>query len=122
LPAKQSSLLFNRLIFQSGEDGIQLFAFDVGGGSGDDVSGDAAQDVSFVGRKFRRQFRDEIARNGGKSISIVKTEGRQPVTFQADFKRLDQGEFPGLISVTISQSNEASQGLTRHGMGRWPLQ
>ena len=79
-----------------------MFAFDVGGGSGDDVSGDAAQDVSLVRRKFRRQLRDEIARDGGKGVSVVKTEGCQPVTFQADFKRLGQGEFLGLIFLPKS--------------------
>jgi hypothetical protein len=30
---------FNHLFLQSRENGIQLFPFDVGGGSGDDVAG-----------------------------------------------------------------------------------
>ena len=87
-----------------------MFAFDVGGGSGDDVAGDAAQDVGLVRRKFRRQFRYEIARDGGKSISIVKTKGGQPVTFQTDFKRLGQGEFLGLIFLPKSFGGQMSIG------------
>ena len=87
-----------------------MFAFDVGGGSGDDVSGDAAQNVGLVGRKFRRQFRDEIARNGGKSISIVKAERGQPVTFQANFERLGHGEFLGLIFLPKCFGGQISVG------------
>ena len=60
--------------------------------------------------EFRRQFRDEIARNGGKSISVVKTEWSQPVTFQADFKRLGQGEFLGLILLPKSFGRQMSVG------------
>ena len=60
--------------------------------------------------KFRRQFRDEIARDGGKGVSVVKTEWRQPVTFQADFERLGQGEFLGLIFLPKSFGGQMSVG------------
>ena len=74
-----------------------MFAFDVSGRSGDDVAGDAAQDVGLVGGQFRRQFRDKIARDGGKGVSVLKAEGREPMAFQADFERLSQGKFLGLV-------------------------
>jgi len=99
-----------QLFSQGGEDGIQLSAFDVGGGSGNDVSGDAAQNVGLDRRKFWRQFRDEIARDGGKSVSVVKTEWGQPMTFQADFERLGQGEFLGLIFLPKSFGGQMSVG------------
>ena len=41
------------LFSQDGEEGIQLLAFDIGGGAGDDVAGDAAQDVGLVGGQLR---------------------------------------------------------------------
>lgn len=74
-----------------------MFPFDVRRRPRDDVSGDAPQNVGLVRRQPRRQFCDEIARDGGKSISIVKTEWREPVALQADLKRIGQGEFRNLI-------------------------
>ena len=40
---------------------------------------------------------DQVARDGGKSVSVVKTKWREPVTLQADLKRVGQGKFRKLI-------------------------
>ena len=141
-PAFQECVEFKHLFVQRSQNGIQLFPFDVSGRSGNDVSGDAAKDVGLVGGQFRRQFRYKIARDGGKGVSVVKAERREAVALQADFERLSQGKFLGLIFLPegfsrlmsvgsgfvqrvlllakaaidfsdICQSNGASQGLTR---------
>ena len=58
------------LFFQGGEDGTQLFPLNVSRCSGNDVSGDASQNVGLVRRKFRRQIRDEIARDAAKVFPL----------------------------------------------------
>ena len=51
-PLFQEGVGIDCLFSQPGKNGTQLFAFDVGGRSGDDVSGDAAQDVGLVRRQI----------------------------------------------------------------------
>ena len=74
-----------------------MFPFNVRRRSRHDVSGNAAQNVGLVGGESRRQFRDEVARDGGKCISVVEAEGRKAVALQANIERVGQGEFRKLI-------------------------
>lgn len=72
--------------------------------------GDAAQNVGQVGGESRRQFRDEVARDGGKGVSVVIAKGREPVALQADVERIGQGEFRKLIFLPKSFGGQMSVG------------
>ena len=84
----------SRLFFEGGEDGIQLFAFDVGGGSGDDVAGDAAQDVGVVGGQIFQHVVEEGSDDGDEGVAVVIAEGSQPVALKTDLKNFRQGQLP----------------------------
>jgi len=85
------------LFFQGGEDGIQLFSFDVGCRSGDDVAGDAAQNVGLVCRQAFQHIVEQGFDDGNEGIAVVITKGSQPVTLKTDLKNFRQGQFPGTI-------------------------
>jgi len=92
-PLSLPTSLFSQLV----QHRIQLFPFNVRRRSRHDVSGNAAQNVGLVSGESRRQFRDEVARDGGKGVSVVKAEGREPVAFQANVERVSQGKLGKLI-------------------------
>jgi hypothetical protein len=68
-------------LFQGSEDGIQLFSFDIGGRPGDNMTGDAPQDVGLmlinkcpsrqVGLVGRRCSAAEAARQRGPTVYPV---------------------------------------------------
>jgi hypothetical protein len=62
-----------------------------------DVAGDAPQNMRLVGRDSWRQFRDKVARDRGKRISVVETKWREPMAFLANRQRIGQRNFRELI-------------------------
>jgi hypothetical protein len=61
-------------------------------------------------RRVPAQFRDEVARDGGESVSVVKTKGREPVAFQANAERVGQGKLRKLIFLPKFFSGRMSVG------------
>ena len=74
-----------------------MFAFDVGGGSGDDVAGDAAQDVSLVRGQTFQHIVEQGSDDGDEGVAVVIAKGSQPVTLKTDLKNFRQGQFPGTV-------------------------
>jgi hypothetical protein len=68
-----------------------LFAFDVGGGSGDDVSGDAAQNVGLVRRQTFQHVVEQGFDDGDEGVAIIIAKGSQPVALKSDLKNFRQG-------------------------------
>ena len=76
-----------------------MFAFDVGGGSGDDVAGDAAQNVGLVRRQTFQHIVEQGFDDGNEGVAVVIAKGRQPVTLKTDLKNFRQGQFPGTVPL-----------------------
>jgi hypothetical protein len=85
------------LFFQGSEDGIQLFAFDVGDGSGDDVAGNAAQNVGLVRRQTFQHIIEQGFDDGDEGVAVLIAKGSQPVTLKTDLKNFRQGQFAGTV-------------------------
>ena len=79
-----ATFTFIWLFSQGGKDGIQLLAFDLGGGSGDDVSGNAAQDVSLVSGQTLQHIVEQGLDDGDEGVAVVIAEGSQPVALKTD--------------------------------------
>jgi hypothetical protein len=65
-----------------------LFGFNVRRRARHHVTGDTAQNVGLIGRKVGLQISDEIPRNRGERVSVVKAKWHQAVTLVTNLKRV----------------------------------
>jgi len=72
-----------------------LFAFDVGGGSSDNVASDAAQDVGLVCWQTFQRVVEQGFDDGDEGIAVIIAKGSQPVAFIPNLKDFRQRQFPG---------------------------
>jgi hypothetical protein len=71
-------------LLQSRKHRVQLLSLDVRGGSRDDVSRYASEDVSFIGRQATQFLRDQCFDNRDKRVSVVIAKWSEPLTLKAD--------------------------------------
>ena len=74
-----------------------MFPFNIGCRSGDDVAGDAAQNVGLVRRQTFQHIVEQGFDDGNEGIAVVIAKGSQPVTLKTDLKNFRQGQFPGTV-------------------------